>query len=133
MHGRKGVVSISGITIAKVTAFNYEEKADSVDATAMGDSAKSYETGLSDGSGTIDCLFLATDYSATTGQGVALAALKAGTSVTLNLKGASDVSSGQFVGLSGTAVVNSYSYNQSFDDTAKCSFGFQGVLVKYTG
>ncbi len=133
MHGRRGVVQISGATIAKVTAYSYEEKADSVDATSMGDTGKSYDLGLVDGSGTIDFRFLNTDYAVTEGQGIAKNALRAGTSVTLKLQPDSAITTGEFVALSGTVVVNSYSINQSFDDTINGSFAYQGVLTSYSG
>jgi len=132
IHGRKGSVTISGQTVAAVTAFSYEESADQVETTSMSDTSKQYETGLVDGSGTIECRFDYEDYDAEDGQGTGLDALRAGTSVAVVLTPSSEVSSGEFITLSGSAVVTSYSYSQSFDDAITCSFGFQGVLTRTT-
>lgn len=133
--GRRGVVKVSGNTIAGVSSFSYSEKADSIDATVMGDTGKVYLTGLPDGSGTVECRFVNTDYAATgEGQGTALGVLKTGTQVTLQLIADSAVTTGEFVGLSGsTCVITSYDYNQSYDGIPTCTFGFQGVLTKYSG
>lgn len=129
MHGRRGLVSLSGTAIGRVTAFSYDESADSVEATAMGDTAKSYEGGLVDGSGTVDFRFSQTD----SGQDLMLTALRAGTAVTLDLVSDSADTSGTNVGFSGSVVVNSFNYTQSFDDTINGSFGYQGVLTSYSG
>jgi len=129
MHGRRGSISIDGQALGRVTAFSYDESADSVESTAMGDTSKSYEGGLVDGSGTIDCRFDQAD----AGQDDFLTALRAGTSVVLNLVSDSSDLVGTNVGFSGSAVINSFNYTQSFDDTINCSFGFQGVLTSYSG
>lgn len=133
IHGRGGAVKLSGVTVAQVTSFSYDEKADSLETTAMGDTNKSYATGLVDGSGTLECRFVNTDYSANTGQGIGLAALRAGTTIAVTLIPASGTTSGMFVGLSGNCVINSYTFNQSYDGVASCTMGYQGVLTKYTG
>lgn len=134
IHGRSGAVKLSGVTVAQVTSFSYDEKADSLETTAMGDSNKSYATGLVDGSGSLECRFVNTDYSANTGQGIGLNALRAGTVISVSLIPASATTTGMFVGLSGAScVINSYTYNQSFDGVASCTLGFQGVLTRYTG
>jgi len=134
IHGRRGSVKVSGNTVASVTSFSYDEKADSIEITAMGDSAKSYAAGLADGSGSLECRFVSTDYATTgEGQGTALAALRAGTTVTVNLIPDTATTTGEFVGLSGNTVINSFTFNQSYDGVPSCTFGFQGVLTKYTG
>lgn len=133
IHGRSGAVKLSGVTVAAVTSFSYDEKADSLETTAMGDTSKSYASGLVDGSGSLECRFVNTDYSANTGQGIGLTALRAGTSIVVSLIPATATTTGMFVGLSGSCVINSYTYNQSYDGVATCTIGYQGVLTKYTG
>jgi len=136
IHGRKGKVIIgTGTTqVLSVYAFSYDASADQVDVTAMGDTSKSYLTGLADGSGTIEARLNATDFATTDGQGAMYAAFAAGSQVELDLILDSDVTTGEFVGLSGsTAVINNFSINQSFDDSVSVSFGFQGTLVPYSG
>lgn len=136
VHGRRGVVKISGNTVASVTSFSYDEKADTVDATAMGDSSKSYVAGLVDGSGSIECRFVNTDYAPTSGAGAGVIALAAGTQVSLSLipDSAGTTGTTMFYGLSAaTVTLNSYTLNSSFDGVVGCTFGFQGKLARFSG
>ena len=134
LHGKKGLVKIGESTVAAVSSFSYDETADSIDATAMGDTSKNYLGGLRDGSGSIEARYESTDYASAKGQGDLLAALEAGTGVIVDLQLDSDVTSGEFAGLSGdTAIINSFSFSQGFDDVVTVTFGFQGTLSHYSG
>jgi len=64
--GNDGVVKIGTNTVAEVTSFTVTENADRVEDTALGDTNRTYKSGLSDVSGTIECHYDDTD---TNGQG----------------------------------------------------------------
>lgn len=124
-HGRRGVVTIGASALGSVSAFTYEESADSVEATAMGDTTKQYEAGLVEGSGTVDCRF---DPSDTEQEGL-FDDLRAGTTVVLKLEfNSANATTGEIGSLDGSVILTSYSLNQSFDDTVNVSFAFRGAL-----
>ena len=76
--GSEGIVKVGSNTVAEVTSFSFDETADTIETTALSNSAHSYVSDLVGFSGSIDCFWDETD---TSGQG----ALTAGASVTLNL------------------------------------------------
>jgi len=76
--GNDGVVKIGTNTVAEVTSFTVTENADRVEDTALGDTNRTYKSGLSDVSGTIECHYDDTD---TSGQG----AMTVGSTVSLVL------------------------------------------------
>ena len=126
VHGRSGVVAAGAIpaACASVTAFSYEETVDETETTAMGDSAKSFLGGLTDGSGQIDCWW---DES-NTGHDNLIGALQDGSTVTVVLypQGtAADNAKYQ-----GDVVVKSMSVSSSKDDIITISFQFRGFLTK---
>lgn len=134
IHGRRGKVLIGSTEVLSVSSFSYEASADQVDVTAMGDTSKQYLTGLADGSGSIEARLITDDFGAAEGQGGLYTAFAAGTQATLVLILDEDVTTGEFVGLSGTtAVINGFSVNQSFDDAINVTFSFQGTLLPYSG
>lgn len=77
--GNSGVVMVGANTIAEVTAFTIEEAAERIEDTSLGDSARTYQAGSADITGTIDCWWDTTD---TNGQ----QAMTVGASVTLVLR-----------------------------------------------
>lgn len=76
--GNDGVVKVGTNTVAEVTSFTVTENADRVEDTALGDTNRTYKSGLSDVSGTIECHYDDTD---TSGQG----AMTVGSTVSLVL------------------------------------------------
>jgi hypothetical protein len=76
--GSEGTVKVGSNTIAEIRSFSIDETHDAIEKTAMGDSYRSFKTGLLSWSGSIECWWDETD---TSGQG----ALDVGASVTLNL------------------------------------------------
>lgn len=76
--GNDGVVKVGTNTVAEVTSFTVTENADRVEDTALGDTNRTYKSGLSDVSGTIECHYDDTD---TNGQG----AMTVGSTVSLVL------------------------------------------------
>ena len=94
--GSEGTVKIGANIVAELRNWSVEEQADTIEDTAMGDTARTYLTGLTQWSGSLDCWWDETD---TNGQG----ALTIGASVTLNLYPEGDASTDIY--FSGTALV----------------------------
>lgn len=59
--GNDGVVKIGTNTVAEVVSFSITENADRVEDTALGDTNRTYKSGLQEVSGTIECHFDDTD------------------------------------------------------------------------
>lgn len=122
-HGRNGIVRFGIGNVGRVTAFSYDESESPTEETAMGDSSKVFEAGLVEGSGTIDFRFDQNDGRQDSG----MSDLRDGDSVSLVLYPLG-LTGG--VSFTGSVIINSFTYTQSFDDTINGSFGFQGVLTK---
>ena len=115
-HGKLGTVKVGANAVAEIKSFSLDESADTVEDTAMGDTAKSYLVGTVDASGSITCHFDETD---TTGQG----AMTVGASVTLNLYPEGADSGDYFATM--TAIINSVGVSVDMGDIIERSFGFQ--------
>ncbi len=123
--GRRGVVSIGSNALGRVTSFNYEESADDIEATAMGDATKQYLGGLVEGSGSVECQFDAAD----TEQEGLMDDLRAGTTVDLKLQfDSANSTSGDIDFLSGDVILTNYSLSQGYNDVVTISFSFRGAL-----
>ena len=115
--GREGTVKVGANTIAEIRSFSIEESHDAIEKTAMGDSYRSFSTGLLSWSGSIECWWDETD---TNGQG----ALDVGASVTLNLypEGATTGD----IYYSGTALISGKTISASADGMVEASYSVQG-------
>ena len=116
--GSEGVVKVGANAVAEVTGFSVDETADTIENTALSNSAHSYVSHLVGFSGTIDCMWDETD---TTGQG----ALTAGASVTLNLYPEGDTTGDTYY--TGTAIVTSISRANAIGSMVTATFSFQGT------
>ena len=116
--GSEGVIRFGSSTtdMAEVRSFTLTETGDTIEDTAMGDTARTYKAGLKTWSGSIDCFWDETD---STGQG----ALTNGASVTVKLY--PEGTSGTY--FSGTAIVTGVTRQASFDGMVEASFTFQGT------
>ena len=116
--GSEGLVKIGSNVVAEVTGFSFDETCDTIEDTALSDTARTYVTDYTTFSGTIDCMFDETD---TTGQG----AMTNGASVALDLfpEGAS---AGDTY-FSGTALITSISRANAMGSMVTASFSFQGT------
>ena len=94
--GKAGVVQTGSNSLAEVRSYSITQSGETTESTAMGDSAKTFESTLTEFSGSVDLFFDDTD---TNGQ----VALAIGTSFTLNLA-PEGTGSGAFK-LSGSAIV----------------------------
>ena len=116
--GSEGVIKVGANAVAEVTRFSVDETADTIENTALSNSAHSYVSDLVGFSGTIDCMLDETD---TTGQG----ALTAGASVTLNLYPEGDTTGDTYY--TGTAIVTSISRANAIGSMITATFSFQGT------
>ena len=115
--GSEGTVKVGSNAIAEIRSFSIDETHDAIEDTALGDTSRTFKTGLKSWSGTIECYWDETD---TNGQG----ALDIGAEVTLNLypEGAT---SGDFY-LTGSCLVSSKSISSSMDGMVEASYAVQG-------
>jgi len=60
-HGRSGLVHIASVAAGHITAWSYNETAEEVEITEMGDTAKSYQAGLRDGTFTLEAYWDSAD------------------------------------------------------------------------
>ena len=116
--GSEGLVKVGSNTVAEVTGFSFDETADTIETTALSNSARSYVSDLVTFSGSIDCFWDETDSS---GQG----ALSVGSSVTLNLYPEGSASADTYY--TGTAIVTAISRANAIGSMVTASISFQGT------
>lgn len=56
-HGKNGVVKVGVTNVAEVKEFEVDERVDTVDATAMGDTYKKHVVGVKEWNGSLTCSF----------------------------------------------------------------------------
>lgn len=115
--GHEGIVKIGANTVAEVTSWSIEESAETIDDTALSDTAKTFIAGQTSWTASIECHWDETD---TTGQG----AMTAGSTVTLNLYPEGDASGDTF--FTGSAIITSISRAGGGGSTVTASFSAQG-------
>jgi len=115
--GNDGVVLIGTDAMAEVISFSVDETADTIEDTAMGDTAKSYKASFTDFSGTVETYFDDTDTAQTN--------CTAGSSITLNLQMEGNTSGDHK--LTGSAIVTSRSIGVTSDGIVTATYSFQGT------
>jgi len=115
VSGNNGEVKIGTDLVAEVKSFDITETDNIIEDTAMGDTAKTFVSGLNEASGTITCHFDRTD---TNGQ----EAMTVGASVTLNLYPEGDSTGNREI--SATALITSVGVSETVNDIVERSFGF---------
>lgn len=126
-HGREGTVKVGANLVASVSSWTYDESIDQVEATALGDVAKSYVSGLPDGSGSLTCFWEEDD---TNGQQVLEDAKTSGTPVTLNIYPEGEETGDIFY--SGDVTIESYGINGGTSDLTGATYNFKGFLARST-
>lgn len=114
--GSEGTIKIGGNTLGELRSFSLESTAETIEKTAMGDSARSYAVGLITFTGTASVFFDETD----TAQGTC----DAGTSITLEVYPEGADSGDTYY--SGSAIVTGRTINSSFDGMVEMELSFQG-------
>ncbi len=103
--------------MAEIRSFSIDETMDTLEDTAMGDTARTYKASLKNFTGSIDVFFDDTD---TSGQG----SLTVGSSVTVNFQMEGSENGAHL--LTGTALVTGRTINSSFDGMVEASLSLQG-------
>ena len=116
--GSEGTVKSGANDIAEIRSFSLEESADTIEDTTMGDTSRTYLTGLKTFSGSVDVFWDETD---TNGQ----VSFAVGSSVTLAVYPEGDTSGDTYY--SGTAIVTGRTIPSSFDGMVEASFTLQGT------
>ena len=125
-HGRTGLVHIgSSVAVAHITAWSYSEVVGETETTAMGDTSKSFVGGLKDGTLSVDCHWDEAD----SGQDAVIAALAAGTAVTVSIYPTGITTAGA-VRLTGDIVINNYDVTSGVDAIVTCKFGGRGAMLQ---
>jgi|14_taG_2_1085336.scaffolds.fasta_scaffold00158_10 hypothetical protein len=115
--GNEGVVLIGTDAMAEVISFSVDETADTIEDTAMGDTAKTYKASFTDFSGSVETYFDDTDTAHNN--------CTAGSSITLNLQMEGNTSGDHK--LTGSAIVTSRSVGVSSDGIVTATYSFQGT------
>ena len=116
-HGKEGVVTVGGTEMGEVTSFTLETTGDVVEDTALTDATKSFVTGRTSFSGTIEMHF---DETSTQQE-----SLTAGSSISFVL-----LPEGNTTGdasYTGTGIITGMSINNSMDAIVSRSVTFQGT------
>ena len=123
VKGSEGLVKVGAVTIAEIRSYSYDESADTIETTSMGDTARSYVPSLTSWTGSIEVLW---DPADTTGQG----ALTIGSSVSVSFYKEGETTGDLYA--SGTAIITGISNSGSYDDLVMKSYTLQGdgVLVE---
>ena len=114
--GSEGTVKIGTDTLAEIKSFSIEESADTIEDTTLGDTARTFKSGLTGWSGSVECFWDETD--------TAQIALTIGASVTLDVYPEGATSGDTHY--SGTALVTGITRQASLDGMVEASFSFQG-------
>ena len=116
-HGKEGVVTVGGTAVGELTSFTLETTGDVVEDTSLSDATKSFVTGRTSFSGTLEMHF---DESSTEQE-----TLIAGASISFVLlpegNTAGDAS------YTGTGIVTGMSINNSMDAIVSRTVTFQGT------
>ncbi len=119
--GKEGTVKVGSADIAEIRNYSYEETGDTVETTAMGDTARTYASTLTSWTGSVDVWYDETD---TAGQ----VALTVGSSVSIVFAPEGNDTSGD-VSRTGTAIVTGHTVTAAFDGSVEASITLQGTGV----
>lgn len=115
--GNDGVVLIGTDAMAEVISFSVDETADTIEDTAMGDTAKTYVASFKDFSGTVETYFDDTDTAQNN--------CTAGDTIVLNLQMEGNTTGDHK--LTGSAIVTSRSIGVTSDGIVTATYSFQGT------
>ena len=115
--GKDGVVKIGSNTIGEIRTYSLEQTMDVIEDSSIGDTDRTYTSGLKSFSGSMDVYFDDTD----TGQ----LDVQVGDTGTINVQVEGDTSGDHQ--LSGSIIVTGRTINASFDGMVEASVSFQGT------
>ena len=116
-HGKEGVVTVGGVQMGEVTSFTLETTGDVVEDTALTDGTKSFVTGRTSFSGTLEMHFDKSDAPQET--------LTAGASISFVLL--PEGNTGGDASYTGTGIVTGMSINNAMDAIVSRTVTFQGT------
>ena len=116
-HGKEGVVTVGGTAVGELTSFTLETTGDVVEDTALSDGTKSFVTGRTSFSGTLEMHFDETDAQQET--------LLAGASISFVLLPEGNTSGD--ASYTGTGIVTGMSINNAMDAIVSRTVTFQGT------
>lgn len=116
--GREGTLAVGANSVAEIRRFSIDARADVIDDTVMGDTARTFLVGMTSWTASVDVLW---DETNTTGQG----ALTAGASVTLNAYPEGNTTGDVY--LTGTALVTGRVVTTPYDGIVEMSVTLQGT------
>ena len=116
-HGKEGVVTAGGTAVGELTSFTLETTADVVEDTALSDATKSFVTGRTSFSGTLEMSYDETDSPQQT--------LTAGSSISFILLPEGNTSGDEK--FSGTGIITGMSVNNAMDAIVSRTITFQGT------
>lgn len=115
--GSEGTIKIGSDTVGEIRSYSISETADTIEDTVMGDSSRTYKTGLKSFSGSVDVFWDETDAGQT--------ALTVGSSVTFNVYPEGATTGDKY--FTGTALVTGLTVNGSSDGMVEASLTLQGT------
>ena len=116
-HGKEGVVTVGGTAVGELTSFTLETTGDVVEDTALSDGTKSFVTGRTSFSGTLEMHFDESDAQQET--------LLAGASISFVLLPEGNTSGD--ASYTGTGIVTGMSINNAMDAIVSRTVTFQGT------
>jgi predicted secreted protein len=115
--GSEGLIKIGADTLGELRSYSLETTGDTIEDTSMGDSARTYKSGLTAWSGTASLYFDEADTAQT--------ALTVGSSITIKVYFEGASSGDKFY--EGTAIVTGQSVSASFDGLVESEISFTGT------
>jgi predicted secreted protein len=115
--GSEGLIKIGADTLGELRSYSLETTGDTIEDTSMGDSARTYKSGLTAWSGTASLYFDEAD--------TAQIALTVGSSITIKVYFEGASSGDKFY--EGTAIVTGKSVSASFDGLVESEISFTGT------
>ena len=116
-HGKEGVVTVGGTAVGELTGFTLETTGDVVEDTALSDATKSFVSGRTSFSGTLEMHYDEGDAQQET--------LTAGSEISFVLLPEGNTAGDQ--SFTGTGIVTGMSINNSMDAIVSRSVTFQGT------
>jgi predicted secreted protein len=115
--GSEGTIKVGSDTVGEIRSYSISQTADTIEDTTMGDSSRTYKTGLKSFSGSVDVFWDETDAGQT--------ALSVGSSVTFNVYPEGATTGDKY--FTGTALVTGLTVNGSSDGMVEASLTLQGT------
>ena len=115
--GSEGLIKIGADTLGELRSYSLETTGDTIEDTSMGDSARTYKSGLTAWSGTASLYFDEADTAQT--------ALTVGSSITIKVYFEGQASGDKFY--EGSAIVTGKSVSASFDGLVESEISFTGT------